>query len=125
MGLEVKTADDAYKQALAGTTGPTGQTTVANTAALQAQLDANKSLGTKATIFTIAGGVFIAGAVGLFFLEAPADNGYSNGPGKPGKAKDQGDAIYGQAPADAVDHGITIGAAPVEGGAAAVIAGRF
>jgi hypothetical protein len=119
-GLAVKAQDDAYKQALAGSTGPTGSTTTASTAALNAQHDANKALGTKATILTIAGGVLLAGSVGLFFLESP---GEPEPVKKPGVG---GDAVWGQTqPVQSERGGIVIGAVPVEGGGAAVIAGRF
>lgn len=130
-GLAVKTADDAYKKALAGSTGPTGQTTVSNTDALQAQLDANKSLGTKATILAISGGVLLGAAVGLFFLESPGGSQQAAPPppAKPGKRDLGGDAIYGQLPERSPerdqDRGLSVGAVPLEGGAAAVLAGRF
>ena len=130
-GLAVKTADDAYKKALAGSTGPTGQTTVSNTDALQAQLDANKSLGTKATILAISGGVLLGAAVGLFFLESPGGSQQAAPPppAKPGKRDLGGDAIYGQLPERSPerdqDRGLSVGAVPLEGGEAAVLAGRF
>ncbi len=121
-GLAVKAQDDAYKQALAGSTGPTGSTTSANTAALNAQNDANKSLGTKATILTIAGGVLLAGAVGLYFLESPGEPEPVRKPGV------SGDGAWGQSQEPQKSGGIgrvVIAAVPVEGGGAAVIAGRF
>jgi hypothetical protein len=64
-GLAVRSGDDAYALAVANS-HPS-----ANTTALAAQLDSNKSLGTKATLLTISGAVLLAGAVGLFFLESP------------------------------------------------------
>jgi hypothetical protein len=119
-GLAVKAQDDAYKKALAGSTGPTGSTTTANTEALNAQNDANKALGMKATILTIAGGVLLAGSVGLWFLETPSEPEPVKKPGV------GGDAVWGQnQPAEPQKSGIVIGAMPVEGGGAAVIAGRF
>ncbi len=118
-GLAVKAQDDAYKKALAGSTGPTGSTTTANTDALNAQNDANKSLGMKATILTIAGGVLLAGSVGLYFLESP---------GEPEPVRKPGDGAWGQSQEPQKSGGIggvVIAAVPVEGGGAAVIAGRF
>ncbi len=64
-GVAVHSGDDAYALALANTHSS------ANTTALAAQLDSNKSLGTKATLLTVSGAVLLAAAVGLFFLESP------------------------------------------------------
>jgi hypothetical protein len=113
-GLEVKTADDAFQKALAGSKSPSGQTTVTNTAALAAQSDANQSLGTKATFLTVAGAVLVASSVAIYFIEAPSG----------GSKAGSGGAYYGEAPA-ASGSGLTVAAAPIEGGAAALIAGRF
>src|SRR5205823_2384176 len=66
-GLAVKTADDAYKARLADPSN--------NPATLQQQYDANHSLGTKATILTIAGATLLAGGVALYFIEAPKGGG--------------------------------------------------
>lgn len=63
-GVAVRTADDAYKARL----NDQGN----NPASLQSQYDANRSLGTKATILTIAGGVLLATSVALYFFEVPS-----------------------------------------------------
>lgn len=113
-GMAVKSADDAFALAVKGNTAPGGGATLGNVAALQAQADANKSLGTKATILTIAGGALVATSVVLFFVEG-GSSGSKHGDDSPGfiGAKDA-------APAP-----VMFGAAPVEGGAAVAVAGRF
>lgn len=60
-GTAMKSQDDAYNKALAAPG--------ANYDALKQQYDANKSLGQKATILTVAGAALIVGAVVLFFVE--------------------------------------------------------
>jgi hypothetical protein len=97
-GMAVSKADDAYAARLKDP---------ANSApSLQQQYDANKSLGTTATILTIGGGVLVLGAVGLWFLE---------GPERPAGVMGQRDD----------GHGMIIAAAPVEGGGAVAVAGKF
>jgi hypothetical protein len=61
-GNEMKSADKVYTNNLAADPG-------ASYSSLKAQYDANKSLGQKATILTIAGSVLLAGSVALFFIE--------------------------------------------------------
>jgi hypothetical protein len=61
-GNEMKSADNVYKTTLLTDPG-------ASYASLQAQYDANKSLGTKATVLMISGGVFLAAGIALFFIE--------------------------------------------------------
>ena len=104
-GMAVKKADDAYQARLKDPSN--------GSASLQQQYDANKSLGTTATILTIGGGVLLAGAVGLWFLEAP-----DSAPSKP----DRGSGIQGK---NDDGHGLVIAAAPLQGGGAAVLAGKF
>jgi hypothetical protein len=97
VGAVFKTEDDAYKQRVAENP--------AQFPSLKAQYDANKSLGRDATILMIAGGVLVAGGAALYFLE----------PGWTGsKVAD-----------NAQDDGLRFAAAPVDGGGAAVVAGRF
>ncbi len=96
-GRAVKTADDAYQQRLKDPTN--------SPSSLQAQYDANRSLGTAATVLTISGLVLMAGSVALWFFEVPPDSA-------PAKKRDTGGS------------GI-IGAASVERGGAVVVAGRF
>ncbi len=139
-GLAVKSADDAYKQALAGSGSSGGSSQVTNPSALQAQYDANASLGTKATILTISGAVLLAGGVALFFVEpmlngdSASDSGAKNKssttkPGKP-KHSDDDSGFSGEndtvpaAPLPAVSN-LSVGAAPVQGGAAFALAGHF
>jgi hypothetical protein len=70
-GQSFKTADDAYQKSLAAPG--------ADYAALKAQYDANKSLGSTATILMAAGGAFIVGAVVLFFVEGGSSGGSGSG----------------------------------------------
>jgi hypothetical protein len=98
-GLAFKSADDAYKQRLAD--DPTAFPS------LKAQYDANKSLGRDATILAVAGGVLVATGVVLYFFE-PKWNGTEARHAKEDVKLDVGFA-----------------AAPVAGGGAAVLAGRF
>ena len=67
-GNEMKTADKVYTEQLVTSPG-------ANYSALKAQYDANKSLGQKATILTIAGGALLATSIVLFFIEGPSSKG--------------------------------------------------
>ncbi len=67
-GNEMKSADTVYTTNLLTDPG-------ASYTSLKAQYDANKSLGQKATILTIAGGALIATAVVLFFLEGGSSSG--------------------------------------------------
>ena len=67
-GNEMKQADKVYTDQLVTSPG-------ANYSALKAQYDANKSLGQKATILTIAGGALIAAGVVLFFVEGSSTKG--------------------------------------------------
>ena len=69
---EFKTQDNAYQQALAAPGS--------RYADLQTQYTANKSLGQKATILMVAGGVLLAAGVVLYFLE-PGFSGGSGGDG--------------------------------------------
>jgi hypothetical protein len=96
-GRAVKSADDAYQQRLKDPSN--------SPSSLQAQYDANRSLGTAATVLTISGLVLMAGSVALWFFEVPPDSG------APKKRDTGGSGI--------------IGAAPVERGGAVVVAGRF
>jgi hypothetical protein len=68
-----------------------------NPVTLQSQYDAAQGMGSKATILTISGLVLLSGGVALWFLE-------------PG--------MYGSS-------GVSMAAAPVEGGAAVAMAGHF
>lgn len=70
---EFKTQDDTYQKNLAAPG--------ADYTALKAQYDANKSLGQKATILMVTGGVFLAGSVVLYFLEGGAGGSGSGGDG--------------------------------------------
>jgi hypothetical protein len=98
-GLAFKSADDAYKQRLAD-----------NPAAfpsLKAQYDANRSLGRDATVLVIAGGVLVGASVALYFFE-PKWTGNDD-----------------RRLAEGEGHDVIFTAAPVDGGGAAVLAGRF
>ncbi|SRR5712691_2632339 len=106
-GMAVSKADDAYQARLKDPTN--------SAASLQQQYDANKSLGTTATILTIGGAVLVAGAVGLWFLEAPPAD---TGPSRP----DRGSGIQSRSEDD---HGVVIAAAPLQGGGAVALAGKF
>ena len=64
---EFKTQDDTYQKNLSAPG--------ADYAALKAQYDANKSLGQKATILMVTGGVFLAGSAVLWFLEGGSAGG--------------------------------------------------
>ncbi len=142
-GLAVKTEDDAFKTELAGSSNGNGSTQVNSPTGLAAQQSANASLGTKATILTISGAVLLAGGVALFFLEPSGDDGAAssgrpNGnpnatPARPGKGapkEPDGPGFTGEndepapAPLPAVSS-LSVGAAPVQGGAAVAIAGHF
>lgn len=112
-GLAVKSADDAIALAVKGNPSPGGGSTVGNLAALREQADANKSLGTKATILTIAGGALLATGVALYFVEG----------GSSGSKGDDGSGFIGAK--DSAPAPVMFGAAPVEGGAAVAVAGRF
>ena len=110
-GAAVKTADDAYQARLGDQAN--------NPVTLQSQYDANKSLGTKATILTIAGAALLATSVALWFLEAPSsdpDGGNNNGsrPAPKGKSKDNegGSGLQGSL-------------VPLSGGAAVALQGNF
>jgi hypothetical protein len=98
-GLAFKSADDAYKNRLAD--DPT------QFPSLKSQYDANKTLGRDATILVIAGGVLVATSVVFYFFE-PKWNGSDGRRASEDKKLDIGFA-----------------AAPVQGGGAAVVAGRF
>lgn len=102
-GLAVKTADTAYKNRLSDPQN--------NPTTLQAQYDANKSLGTKATILTIAGGVLLAGGVALYFLEPSL-----GGPKGTVASLDK---------TDKTEDGVKVAAIPLDNGAAFAVAGRF
>jgi hypothetical protein len=67
-GLAMKSADDAYTQNLVTQPG-------ADYKALQAQYDANKQLGQKATILMVAGGALVATSIVLFFIEGGSSGG--------------------------------------------------
>jgi hypothetical protein len=92
-----KTADDAYQQRLADDPSVFPS--------LKAQYDANKSLGRDATILMIAGGALVATGAVLYFFEVPRTN----------------DRRVAEAP----KHDFAFGAAPIDGGGAAALAGRF
>ncbi|MBS2023519.1 MAG: hypothetical protein JST92_14025 [Deltaproteobacteria bacterium] len=139
-GLAVKSEDDALKTQIAGTTGPGGQTTVSNTQAIAQHSDANKSLGTKATILTIGGAVLLAGGVALYFVEGGSDDAgpapSKSGGSKPAKGNDKKkDADYDGPgftgsndlpPPPAPTASITgFGVGPIEGGAMLGLSGRF
>ena len=102
-GLAVKKADDAYSAQLADKTS--------DPRALQQQYDANKSLGTTATLMTVGGLVLIAGGTALYFLE----------PGWNGSAKRADNAD----PTKKDQSKMAFAATPLNGGAAAVVAGTF
>ncbi len=104
-GAAVKTADSAYQSRL---TDPQNSPT-----SLQAQYDANKSLGTKATILTVAGGVLIAGGVLLYFLE-PGMGGFGSSTTAALDEKDE-----------KKDQGVKVAAVPLDHGGALAVAGRF
>jgi hypothetical protein len=67
-GNEMKSADKVYTNSLVADPG-------ASYSSLKAQYDANKSLGQKATVLTIAGGVLLAAGVALFFIEGGSKGG--------------------------------------------------
>lgn len=103
-GVAFKKADDAYQKRLSDPQN--------SAASLQQQYDANKSLGTTATILSIAGVVLLGTGVGLWFYESPRE------PGKP----DRGSGIYGKGESE---RGVTVAAAPADGGGAIAVAGKF
>ena len=88
-GLAAKTAGDAYNDRLKDPQN--------NPVTLKSQYDAAQGMGSKATILTITGLVFVAGATALYFYE-------------PG--------FYSSS-------GVSMAAGPVDGGAAVAMAGRF
>ncbi len=98
-GLAAKTASNAYDARVKDAQN--------NPVTLQSQYDAAKGISTKATILTIAGVVLIAGGVALYFLE-------------PGLNASE---LYAGASDGASD--LSVAAAPVEGGGAVAVAGRF
>jgi hypothetical protein len=102
-GMAFTKADDAYSARLKDPSSGSGS--------MQQQYDANKTLGTTATILTIGGAVLLGGAVALWFIEAPSDNA----PSRPGGIQGKNDG----------DHGVVVAAAPVEGGGAVALAGKF
>lgn len=106
-GAAVKTADDAYKARL------TDQAN--NPVTLQSQYDANKSLGTKATILTIAGAGLLATSVALYFIEGASWHGDDNDarPSPKGKSKEDGGS------------GLQGSVVPLSGGAAVALQGNF
>ena len=71
-GNEMKSEDKVYSEQLLKAPG-------ADYNALKAQYDANKSLGQKATILTIAGAVLIAGSIALYFVEGSGPSKGSGG----------------------------------------------
>lgn len=106
-GAAVKTADDAYKARLSDQAN--------NPVTLQSQYDANKSLGTKATILTIAGAGLLATSVALYFLEAPSSStgGDEPRPRPRGKSsRDEGSGLQGSL-------------VPLNGGGAVALQGTF
>ncbi len=108
-GAAVKTADNAYNARLHDTPN--------NPVTLQSQYDANQSLGTKATILTIAGAGLLATSVALFFLEGPSSDASGNNnsarPTPKGKSKDEGGS------------GLQGSLVPLSGGAALALQGTF
>ncbi len=94
-GLAAKTASSAYDDRVKDPQN--------NPVTLQSQYDAAKGLGTKATILTIAGVALLAGGVALYFLEPGLNGSEPRGGGS----------------------GVSVAAAPVEGGGAVAVAGRF
>ena len=99
-GLAFKSADDAYKARAAEPQN--------NPASLQQQYDANASLGTKATIMLVGGTLLVAGGAVLYFLE----------PGMTGNK-------HADATDPEKDKRLRFAATPLQGGGAAVVAGRF
>jgi hypothetical protein len=71
-GNEMKSADNVYTNSLIKDPG-------ASYASLQAQYDANKSLGTKATVLMISGGALLAAGIVLFFVEPGMMGGGGDG----------------------------------------------
>ena len=98
-GLAAKTSTNAYNDRLKDPQN--------NPVTLQSQYDAAQGIGSKATILTITGAVLLAGGVALYFLE-PGLNG-----------SEKGVVAGASAP------GFSVAAAPVEGGGAVAMAGRF
>ncbi|TMA28012.1 MAG: hypothetical protein E6J78_07575 [Deltaproteobacteria bacterium] len=103
-GVAFKKADDAYQKRLSDPQN--------GAVSLQQQYDANKSLGTTATILSIAGVVLVGTGVALWFYESPRESA------KP----DRGSGIYGKGESE---HGVAVAAAPVDGGGAIAVAGKF
>jgi hypothetical protein len=99
-GLAFKKADDAYSTHLKDTT--------TSPASLQAQYDANKSLGTTSTLLTVSGLVLVGGGVALYFFEPQLFG-----------------ARHAENDAKGEEKRVQFAASPVQGGAAAVIAGSF
>jgi|GEM_PF-1429104 len=102
-GVAVKSADSAYQSRLSDPQN--------SPASLQEQYDANKSLGTKATILTTAGVVLLAGGVALYFLE----------PGFGGGSSSNSSAALDDKKVD----GVQVAAVPLDRGGAVAVAGRF
>ena len=71
-GSAMTSADKVYTEQLLTSPG-------ANYTALKAQYDANKSLGQKATLLTVAGAVLLATSVVLFFVEGSSSAQGSGG----------------------------------------------
>ena len=99
-GLAFKKADDAYSARVKDSTN--------NPATLQQQYDATKSVGTMSTVLLVSGVALVGGGVALYFLENPDKGSGKRAEGEPAK-----------------DGRLQFAAAPVQGGAAAVVAGRF
>ena len=99
-GLAVKSADDAYQARLKDPTN--------GSVSLQQQYDANKSLGTTATLLTISGLVVVGGGVALWFLESPS-----------------WDSSSGVMSSADTGHGVIVAGGPIEGGGVLAVAGRF
>src|SRR5205823_1774363 len=71
-----------------------------NPVTLKSQYDAAQSMGSKATLLTVTGTVLLAGGVALYFFEPQLFGGGSGS-------------------------GVSVSAAPVEGGGAVAVASRF
>jgi hypothetical protein len=100
-GTAAKSAGNAYNDRLKDPQN--------NPVTLQSQYDAAQAMGTKATILTISGLVLVAGGAALYFLEP----GFSGSSG-----------VLASEPPRA-EPGISVAAAPVDGGGAVAVAGRF
>lgn len=100
-GIGVKKADDAYAARVQ-------KDQQVNTPTLQQQYDANKSLGTTSTVMTIGGVLLLGAGTALYFYEPQWFGG--------GKRADNDPKEEGK---------LRFAAAPTDGGAAAVVAGKF